>query len=405
MLNSLKAALPSGRGAPVFAAATFANAVGMGVYYPFSLLYFQSVLGTSLTAIGSALTVAALLALPMVPATGVLVDRFGPGRVLFVSTAVRAAAFALYPLAGSLPVFVALSLPVALAMRAEQAATPVLAAALAGDGPPGRWLALSRAMFNAGFGLGAVVAGAVISADRDVLERAGAGNAACIAVACLLYLLLPAGRRPPPKKAAPTSERPWRDGPFGIVVAAGAGLWIIAVGMEAALPVYLVRQSAAPAWTVSVLFALNTVLLALFHLPVSHRVEHVRPGVLAAVGAVLHIALPATLLLVPGLPTTLTVIALVAAMTVYTLGELLSSQGVLLLLTALAPEGRRGAYLGFNQMFIGLANAITPLLVTAALDRSASALWWLLTGCATAIAALLTAAGRTRTLGLRLSPQ
>ena len=396
MLRQLRQALPTGPGVPAFAGATFANSVGMGIYYPFSLLFFQSVLDTSLTRIGAALTVAALLALPLLPYVGRLIDRFGPRQVLLVSTVVRASAFAGYLLVDSFWPFLVLSVLVALTMRTEQAATPALAKVLAGEEPPGRWMALSRALFNAGFGLGALAAGLTASASPEVLHGVGAGNAVCIALAALLYVALPAAR--PAGTGAgsgtPDKARPWRSRPFRGVVAAGAGLWIIAVSVEVALPVHLVRDVGAPAWTTSVLFALNTVLLAVFQVPLAHRVERVRPAVLVAVGAVLHIALPAALAAAAHLAPTPRTVVLITAMVIYTVGELLASQAVLTLLTALSPDARRGSYLAFNQLFIGLANAMTPLLVTSALDHGANTLWWLLTGCALAVAVLMTGAVR-----------
>lgn len=392
MLKHIREALPTGPGVSAFAGATFVNSVGLGIYYPFSLLFFQSVLGTSLTRIGAALTVAALLALPLLPYVGRLIDRFGPRQVLLVSTVVRASAFAGYLLVDSFGPFLVLSVLVALTMRTEQAATPALAKVLAGKEPPGRWLALSRALFNAGFGLGALAAGLTASASPQVLHGVGAGNAVCIALAGLLYAALPrsrpAGATTGPGRA--DKVQPWRDRPFRGVVAAGAGLWMVAVSVEVALPVHLVRDVGAPAWTTSVLFALNTVVLAVFQVPVAHRVERVRPAVLVAVGAALHIAMPAALAAASHLAPAPRTVALIAAMVVYTVGELLASQAVLTLLTALSPDAQRGSYLAFNQLFIGLANAMTPLLVTSALDHGANLLWALLTGCALAVALLMT---------------
>ncbi|MFE4974504.1 MFS transporter [Kitasatospora sp. NPDC056651] len=386
MLSSLTAALPRGRGAAPFAAAGFANAVGMGVYYPFALLFFQSVLHVSLSRIGVGLTAAALIALPLMPWVGRRIDEFGPKRVLFVSTAVRAAAFAAFPLVGSFPEFVGLSVLVALTMRTEQAASPVLATVLAGDGPRGPWLALSRAMFNAGFSLGALAAGLVATATGGKLVAVGLANALCIAVTSLLYLALPGGRTDPADRPGARTAKPWRNGPFRAVVAAGAGLWIIAVGVETALPVHLLHGLSMPPWTVSALFAVNTLLLTFCQVPVAHRLERYRPGALVAVGSVLHIALLAALAVAGSLGSAVRIPVLAVAMAVYTLGELITSQAVLTLLTSLAPEPHRGSYLAFNQMFIGLANALAPLLVTVTLDRSAAALWWLLAACAVLIA-------------------
>ncbi|WP_405889924.1 MFS transporter [Streptomyces sp. NBC_00133] len=400
MLTSLRAALPKGRSVPWFAGATFANSLGMGIYYPFSLLFFQSVLDTSLTRIGLALTPSALLVLPLLPYVGRLIDRIGPRRVLFASTAVRAAAFAGYLWVDSFALFAVLSVLVALSMRAEQTATPVLATVLAGDEPPGRWMALSRALFNAGFGLGALAVGLTASASPEILQRVGIANALCIALACLLYLRLPrSGTSAPQGRAALGKARPWRSRPFCLTVVAGAGLWIVAVSVETALPVHLLRGVGAPPWMAGVLFTLNTVLLAVFQVPVAHRTERVRPQTLVAVGAVLHIALLAALAVAghfaPGALTAL----LVTAMALYSLGELLASQAVLTLLTALAPVGQRGAYLAFNQMFIGLANALTPLLVTSTLDRGPGTLWWVLTACSLLVACLMAGTVRAGSSG------
>ncbi|MFF1718356.1 MFS transporter [Streptomyces sviceus] len=400
MLTSLRAALPKGRSVPWFAGATFANSLGMGIYYPFSLLFFQTVLGTSLTRIGLALTLAALLALPLLPYVGRLIDRFGPRRVLLVSTAVRAAAFAGYLWVDSFAPFSVLSVLVALSMRAEQSATPVLATLLAGDEPPGRWLALSRALFNAGFGLGALVAGLSASASPEILHRVGLANALCIGLACLLYLRLPrSGVAAAQGRTVLGKARPWRSHPFCLVVVAGAGLWVVAVSVETALPVHLLRDVSAPPWTASVLFTLNTVFLAVLQVPVAHRTERVRPRMLVAVGAVLHITLLAALAVADQLASGALTAVLITAMALYSLGELLTSQALLTLLTALAPEGQRGAYLAFNQMFIGLANALTPLLVTSVLDRAPGMLWWVLAVCALLVAGLMAGTLRAGTRG------
>ncbi|MCX4823166.1 MFS transporter [Streptomyces sp. NBC_01142] len=376
-----------------FGAACLVNAVGTGAYYPFSLLFFQAELGFSLSRIGVGLTIAALIALPALPLIGRLIDRFGPKWVLFGAALMRAAAFALYLFVGRFWEFVALSVVVALSLRTEQTASPVLASTLAGEGQQGRWLALSRSMFNAGFGCGALLAGLAASGRSDDLATVGAVNAVCIAVATLLYLPLAAGRSTP----APARERnvaadkPWRHGKFRAVVAAGAGLWMIAIAVESAMPVYLMRHLDTGPWLIGVLFAMNTVLLAVCQVPVAYRLEKYRPGALVAIGAVLHIGLLAALGIAGGFGAGTQVGLLLCGMALYTLGELISSHSLLVLLTSIAPEHRRGSFLAFNQMFIGLANAVTPLMVTLFLDHSATGLWWALAACAMAV----TVIGRT----------
>ncbi|MGC5363877.1 MFS transporter [Streptomyces sp. DT24] len=371
-----------------FGAACFVNAVGTGAYYPFALLFFQARLGFSLSRIGAGLTIAALIALPALPLVGRLIDRFGPKWVLLAAALMRAAAFGLYLFAGDFWEFVALSVVVALSLRTEQTASPVLASALAGERQQGRWLALSRSMFNAGFGCGAMLAGLAASGRAADLAVVGAANAVCIALATVLYLPLAGGRSasaPARDDRGALAEKPWRHGRFRAVVAAGAGLWMIAVAVESAMPVYVMRRLDTGPWVIGVLFAMNTALLALCQVPVAHRLERHRPRALVAVGAVLHIGLLGALGMAGGFGPGTQVGLLLFGMALYTLGELISSQSLLVLLTAIAPEHRRGSFLAFNQMFVGLANAVTPLMVTLFLDHSATGLWWVLVACAVAV--------------------
>ena len=87
---------------------------------------------------------------------------------------------------------------------------------------------------------------------------------------------------------------------------------------------------------------------------------------------------------------------LVAGMAGYTLGELAVSQAALLMLTGLPPDAEKGAYLAFNQLFVGGATALSPLLVTSLLSRTPAALWWALTALSVVAALMMLPALRGR---------
>ncbi|KPC75474.1 hypothetical protein ADL27_49645 [Streptomyces sp. NRRL F-6602] len=79
---------------------------------------------------------------------------------------------------------------------------------------------------------------------------------------------------------------------------------------------------------------------------------------------------------------------------VYTLGELAVTQAALVLLTGLPPDSRKGAYLGFNQIFVGASTAVAPLLVTYSLAGNPPVLWWSLAGVSVVSTAVLLGTGR-----------
>ncbi|WP_192580399.1 MFS transporter [Micromonospora sp. ALFpr18c] len=394
-MTGLRASLPRGPGLPWFSAAGLINALGNGFYYPFMLLFFRDLLDVSLARIGVGLTVAALATLPLLPAVGRAADRFGPRPVLIAAAVLRGLAYLGYLTTRNFVVFMLLSALIALCNRAEQASVPVLATALAPEGERSRWLALSRVLFNAGFGAGALLAGLALTTLDGRYALLGLINAVSFLAAAACYLPLRAAKGEAAPATPVARTQPWRDRAFGSVVAAGAVLWVLALGVEVALPVVLIEDLALPSWTVSVLFTVNTALLTLLQLPVAHRVENRPPRVVAAIGALLHGGLMIALLSAGALSTSAVVAALIAGMVVYTIGEMLSSQAVMVLLTALAPEGERGSYLAFNQIFIGAAGALAPAGAAILLDTDPALLWWLLLVFGAVAAVLIVTTRRT----------
>lgn len=368
--------LPRGRGVGWFASAGIVNALGTGFFYPYQLLFFQNVYDLPLVVVGAGLTATILVALPLLPATGRLVDRSGPRAVLIGATLIRAVAFAGFSTLDGLAAFLGLSVLVALGARAEQTATPVLAAAVAPDGQAPAWLALTRVVFNAGIFGGGLLAALVLLRAPTAFEVVGWANAVSFVLAAVLYLPLPAGRVP--RVAAPSGVRPWRNVEFRRLAVARFLLLVVLLSVEVALPVYVVRELGWPPWTVGATLAIFTALVMGLQLPVSQRVARYRTMPVVAVGAVLHSALPLAL----GVSAPLGVVAQAVLMTVgallYTLGGIISSQALMVALVAVPPAAERGVYQAFTQILVGVALAVVPLLVSVFLDRWPAGLWWAL---------------------------
>jgi hypothetical protein len=150
------------------------------------------------------------------------------------------------------------------------------------------------------------------------------------------------------------------------------------------LPLYLLRYIGMPSWTVSVVFAINTGMLAILQVPVAERLKARSPVSLGVIGSVLCAGLLGALAALgsvrgPVLSWQLTI--LVVGTVVYTVGELVASQAMLVLLTGTPPAAERGSYMAFSQIFVGAAIAVAPGVVTVMLARwPPSVVWWGLTG-------------------------
>ncbi|WIM99826.1 MFS transporter [Actinoplanes oblitus] len=384
--------LPRGPGVVLFGTAGFVNALGMGFFYPFSLLFYTSLSGVPLRAVGAVLTVTALAVLPALHLVGRLVDRVGPQPVLAAAGVVRALCFLGFVAIPGLVPLAVFSFLLALATRADNAAAPLLAYRLAPEEQTSQWLALSRVVFNAGIGLGALIASVFIVDTAQGFAVLGLIYASALALTAALYFAtrrVPARDRAPAGPARSRPAGPWRHRAFMRVALANALLLTAALAVETGMPVFVLDTLALPAWTVGVLFATNTALLAVLQLPLSRVLDRLRPAVVLALGGLAYAGLYAALLAAGGTPPGLRVVVLVAGVAAYTLGELAVSQAALVMLTGLPPDREKGAYLAFNQLFVGGATALSPLLVTSLLSRAPAMLWWALTALSVLTALLM----------------
>ena len=115
------------------------DALGTGLFAPFSLLYFHVVLGLPLPAVGLALSVATAATLPVAPLTGSLVDRFGARRVVILAQLSQGAGFIAYLFVGSVSALVPAALLVAVGQRVFWSALFTLLAEISVPGERDRW--------------------------------------------------------------------------------------------------------------------------------------------------------------------------------------------------------------------------------------------------------------------------
>lgn len=378
-----------------FALANGVNAIGTGIYYPFTLLFLYSQMDISLAGVGAVVTFAGLGALLAVPMTGRAVDFFGARPALIVAALARAAALLGCVVVGQTWVFVLFAGVIALGNRVEQAAIPALLLGVPDESDGQRLIALSRAMFNAGFGIGGAIAGLTLMMSSSAYTAFAVLNAASFVIAALLYGFVHVPRVMPQGRVLAPAQ-PWRDRPYVLMVFLTGLMWLIAMVVETFLPVYVVHNLAWPSWVVSALFLINTILLALLQIPISDRTRSLQPLRIVAVGCLLQLPLFAALS-IAGAPGWLGVAAGAVGMVCYSVGEILVSLGGVAAVSSLCPPEARGRYLSAQQVVLGVASAVAPAAAGLAADSFPVAAWGGL--------AALTVVAALAAVGLRPSPK
>ncbi|GII54387.1 MFS transporter [Planotetraspora thailandica] len=360
------------------------DATGSGMYLPLSLLYFHHVTGLPVTQVGAIMSAAAVLGLVSNPLTGLLIDRFGARAVVVGGYLLRAVGFATYPLVDGAPAMFA---AVALVAFGDVSFPPSIQSFVAEivKGPArDKMLAVQRSTRNAGLGAGGLLAGAVLTWGSDAAYHAivlSAGAAYVCAAVIIRSIPAPGTRGAGAAPVRRGYRLVARNRPFLTLtllnVPVAFGYMVLAVS----LPVYLTQELGAPESLVGVLYAVNTVGIALLQIPVTRVVIGYRRTRATALGislfalsfvafAVLGAATPAQSVLLTGV---------FAATAVFTLGELLHGATASALVASAAPEETRGRHLAVYQLSWAIPTALAPAVLTWLLTLSVTGMWLVLT--------------------------
>ena len=353
-----------------FALAMIIDAVGSGLFLPFSLLYFHHAGGLSLTEAGLGLTIAMLIAVPTPLAAGVLVDRVGPQTVSVATNATRAAGFLGYLLVHDLAALVAVALLVSVSDRLFWVAQPTLIGEFAASGSRDRWFGLTVALRAAGLGIGGLLAGLAVSSLGIVGYHAlTVANAVSFTLAALLIARL----RTPKRAVVAASSAQESPKGFRAILVDRAFCWIVAsnlvFGIARAMilvgfPVYAIQVLGAPAWLIGLLYAAYTALLAVAQTSLVRRLERHRRTRALMFGALLWAGSFVFLAVAPLLPREAIVAYLSAVMVPYTVAVMVHAGVIDALVVEAAPDTLRGRYVAAFHLSWAAANAVAPGLFT-----------------------------------------
>jgi MFS family permease len=373
---------------------TAVNSLGSGAYLPISLVLLTRVSGLALTTVGLLVTVTSLVSLAAMPYGGGLIDRVGARSVQRAAHMARAVGFLAYPVAHSLLAFASVALVVAVADRVSRVAQPALIASVATGEDRDRYLALNRSLTNAGLGLGGVAVTLLLMLDgRTPYVLVSCFNALSFATAALFVALLqvqvPDATSTTFVKAAASPYRTILSHQrFRQLTTANACSAFGYSALSMLIPLYAMKTLHTPSAFAGALFTLNTVLCAIGGVPVTSWITRrsIARSVAARGGLVLMtlaFVLMAVAAFMPSMPIVMSF--MVAALVVYTLGELAHSPSSTAQALSVATDAERGRYMAVYQASWALAACLAPALFTtliAARALVALALLSLLNGVA-----------------------
>ncbi|HEY1618834.1 MAG TPA: MFS transporter [Streptosporangiaceae bacterium] len=352
------------------AAISLVDAIGSGMYYTGSALYFTLVVGLSAGQVGLGLSIGGAVGLLGSVPIGLLADRHRVGRVYIWLQVLRGLAFAGYCLVRTFPMFALVSAFAGL----TEAALPPVGQSVVGAVVPAAdrvdTLAKVRALRNVGFGLGALIATAAIGQGSSVaFLLLVAGNAASYFVIAALLARIGVGKVAVPGGTARRSFRFVPDRRYLATTGLSGLLAVHSTLLVVAVPLWFARHTRAPRVLVGIMVAINTALAALFQARLARSCTTVTGAVRAAgwSGAALAVFAVACALAHAAGSATLAIALALAAIVALTLGELWQSASGWTLSYELAQPENRTAYLSTFQLGNSLQSVVAPWVITALL--------------------------------------
>jgi hypothetical protein len=346
------------------------DAIGSGLFLPVSALFFVRVSDLSIATVGLGLSIAGLAGLLATLPSGSAVDRLGARGVLLWCYPASAAGYAGYAAVHSFLAFVPLVVLVRVAERGARPALSALTAQVALEADRARLFGVMRALRNAGFGVGGLLATAALAIGGDgPLLALTFGNAVSFGLAAVAVTRFA-------RRAAHASASEERTG-YGALLRDRRYLALSAVsilpGMNRALmlvgvPLWLTTRTSAPPWLAGPLFTLNTVLVVLLQVRVSQGTDSL-PGAARAYrrAAPALLATGVLLALAAGPAGAIGATVMIAGVVAITIGEVWGAAGEWGLALGSAPPELRGRYLAVSALALAAEDAVGPALTTVAI--------------------------------------
>jgi MFS family permease len=327
------------------------------------LIFLVRSAGLNVNDIVVGMSVAGLVGLLLSVPLGHVADRIGPRTVCVTMLFLRAAGTTTFLVVHSLPLLLTAVVLIAIADRGGVTAAGAIIANIGGTDRV-RVRALLQSVTNIGIASGATITGIVVAhGTHTIFTLMILGTAFVIGVGAVALLAV----TPVPPVPRPPDARWWeslRDRRYVAVTATHGVLSLHFDVMTFAIPLWILQSGSAPAWMVSILMIINTVMVILLQVPASRAATTVTTSAALGRRAGAILLLSCTVIGLAGTVNAATATALlVGGVAIATIGELWQSASAYGLSFGLAPNHAHGQYQGVFALGRGAARAAAPALL------------------------------------------
>lgn len=373
--------IPADHAKRTMSLSTLINTFGNGLFMTIEVIYFTQIVGLSPAKVALALSIAGGVALSVSVPAGHISDRFGPRDIAALAMILEGfLMFALLSVHTYIP-FLLVNIGMGILGNISQTMRMATIAKL-GEGEERVAIrAYQRAITNFGISLGTVFAGIALAVNTPLgYQLMLAGDAVTFILAGIVFRGMPY-MEPTVERGEPISFQAIRDKRFVAATALNAINSLHFVLQSVAIPLWVVRETTAPRWWVSVIMMVNTIAVMLFQVAASKGSGPIFAGAKLYRRASLAIAIACILYSTSHGVSAITASALlVLASAVHVYGELIGSAGSWSIGFGLADEKHQGQYQGVWSLSWGLGGTLGPAFVTLMAITLGQEGWFIMAG-------------------------
>lgn len=270
--------IPAQRSLRILAGSTLINTFGNGLFMTVDVIYFTTIVGLTPGQVALALSIAGGLAMSLSVPSGHIADRFGPRNISAISMALSGVAMAGLAFVHSYTPFLLIHIVMGALGVVAQTTRMATIAKLGGEESRVQIRAYQRAVTNFGISLGTLFAGVGLALNNQTVYKALLiGNALTCVAAGALYMKLPFVA-PTVVRGEPFSFAAMKDPVFLGATLSNAFMSVHFVLQSVAIPLWVVRETNAPRWWVSVIMMMNTIAVMLLQVAASKGSESLFGG-------------------------------------------------------------------------------------------------------------------------------
>ncbi|MCL6495033.1 MAG: MFS transporter [Ignavibacterium sp.] len=340
---------------------------------PFLTLYLTKKIGTTPAEAGLALLVYGIAALLAAPLTGKIADKVGSLKVMKFSLFGSGIIFIVYSFITNYYLILIASFFLAAVNEAFRPANLSMISELVEPSQRRVAFALNRLAINAGMSIGPVIGGFLSLIDFHFLFYANALSAiaAGVYLSNVRWTSLQSTKQISSLEKEKIKINVFSDISFLFFLVAVIPVNLVFFQHIGALPLHIVDELGFTTAAFGLLSAINTVMIIFLEVPIndylsniSYKRSMIAGALLAAIGfglfAFAHSIIP-----------------LVIAIAIFTFGEMIFFPVTAAYTSEVAPEKRKGEYMGYYQMTFSFAFSAGPWLGTVVFQNYGSTVLWL----------------------------